>query len=153
MQTQTPRADACTPTQAPSRAELIAQHQRNTLSHYSEAQRDAALRLYRLVKHHVGTSGGNAAAKLLLGLYNGQRFPFDLTDLRSFDAGNFAAAMTVLHMDARQTWCEIHVLLDAILGRSYGTGPEFEHWAYNLRLKGACKKAALPELPREELAA
>lgn len=124
-----------------------------TLTHYSQAQQDAALRLYHLAVSHLGTSGGNAAAKLLLGLYNGQRFPFDLTDLRLFDPGNFEAAMTVLRMDATRTFVEIHVLLDAILGRSRGTGAEFEHWAYDLKLPKRCKKEDLPALPREDVTA
>ena len=34
--------------------------------------------------HH---SGAKVAASLLLGFYNGTRFPFDLTDLRLLDAG------------------------------------------------------------------
>lgn len=123
-----------------------AAHHTHTLSHYSQAQTEALRRLYELVKHHPGTGGGNAAAKLLLGLYNGLRFPFDLTDLRSFDAGNFEAAMTVIRMDARQTWCEVHVLLDAIYGDGRRVQTEFEHWAYNLRLKGAVKKADLPAI-------
>jgi len=119
-----------------------------TLSHYSAEQRDAALTLYRLVKRHLGTGGGNAAAKLLLGLYNGRRFPFDLTDLRRFDDDNFEAALTVLRMDATRTWVEIHVLLDAILGAGANTGAEFENWAYNLKLRGRCKKEYLPQLPQ-----
>jgi hypothetical protein len=124
----------------------LAAHHAQTLSHYSLAQAEALRRLYELVKRHSGTSGGNTAAKLLLGLYNGQRFPFDLTDLRSLDAGNFEAAMTVIRMDARQTWCEVHVLLDAIYGDGRRVQTEFENWAYNLRLKGAVKKTDLPAI-------
>lgn len=119
-----------------------------TLSKYSQQQQAAALHLYDTVKRHVGTSGGNTLAKVLLGLYNGPRFPFDLTDLRLLDADNFIAAMTVIHMDSRHTWCEIHVLLDAIRGPDARTGDEFEHWAYNLKLKGRCKADQLPALPR-----
>lgn len=142
---QTTTALAATST----RANYLAAQQVATLSHYTQAQQDAALRLYHLVKRHNGTSGGNAAAKFLLGLYNGYRFPFDLTDLRVFDADNFADAMTVLHMDARRTWCEIHVLLNAILGAEANTGAEFEHWAYNLKLAKRCKKDELPALKRD----
>lgn len=132
----------------PSRVEYLAAQRTATLSHYSLVQQDAALRLYQLVKRHNGTSGGNAAAKLLLGLYNGQRFPFDLTDFRLFDEGNLRDAMTVLQMDAHHTWCEIHMLLDAILGAGANTGAEFEHWAYNLKLAKRCKKEQLPALVR-----
>lgn len=136
-----------------SRVIALENHRRLTLSKYSLEQQAAALHLYEQVKHHVGTSGGNTMAKVLLGLYNGPRFPFDLTDLRLLDADNFIAAMTVIHMDARHTWCEIHVLLDAILGGNADTGAEFEHWAYNLKLKGRCKADQLPMLPSSRGAA
>lgn|GEM_PF-1559336 len=150
MSTQTqPVAGSNSPAVAlNARAIAIAAQQSITLSHYTQAQQDAILQLYHLVKRHNGTSGGTAAAKLLLGLYNGRRFPFDLTDFRLFDAGNFNAAMTVLQMDARHTWCEIHILLNAILGVGKNTGAEFEHWAYNLRLPKRCKKDQLPVLVR-----
>lgn len=118
----------------------------SNLSHYTSDQLKALQQLFNLANRHLGTSGGNAAAKLLLGLYNGRRFPYDLTDLRVFDLSNLEAALVVLRMDASRTWCEVHVLLDEILGRSRGTGALFEHWAFDLRLKGRCKKDNLPEL-------
>ena len=120
-------------------AMAIAAQRDEVLSHYDQAQQEAAMVLYRLVKTHGGTSGGNAAAKLLIGLYNGKRFPVDLTELRVFDPNNLKAAFTVLRMDAMCCWCEIHELLNAILNVNY-VGHEFEVWAYNLRLKGRCTK-------------
>lgn len=129
-------------------AEALAKHRAMTLGHYSQQQQDAARRLYEHVKEHPGTSGSNACAKVLLGLYNGQRFPFDLTDLRTLDSGLFEAAMTVIRMDARQTWCEVHVLLDAIYGDGRSTGAEFEHWAYHLKWGKRVKKDDLPDLRR-----
>lgn len=131
-----------------TREERAEAERRHTLSHYGFEQREALLTLYKLVKRCPDTGGGTRAAKFLLGLYNGTRFPFDLTDMRSFDDDNFAAAMTVLRMDARRTWCEVHVLLNAILGPGANAGAEFEHWAYNLRLPKRCKKEQLPDLPR-----
>lgn len=145
--TQQPSAEAA---QA-HRANIRAANRAQILSRYTQEQQAAALLLYELVKRHRGTSGGNTCAKVLLGLYNGPRFPFDLTDLRLLDADNFITAMTVIHMDARRTYCEIHALLDAILGGNANTGAEFEHWAYNLKLKGRCKADQLPELPRAEV--
>lgn len=118
----------------------------SVLSNYTNDQQLALHQLYVLAKRHLGTSGGNAAAKLLLGLYNGRRFPFDLTDLRVFDLSNLEAAITVLKMDAERTYAEVHVLIDAIRGVDRGTGAEFEHWAYDLRLKGRCTKDNLPRL-------
>ena len=118
------------------------------ISHYTSDQLHAIKQIYDVARVHLGTGGGNTAAKLLLGLYNGRRFPFDLTDLRVFDRSNLEAAMVVLRMDAERTWCEVHVILDAILCRDRGTGAEFEHWAYALRLKGRCTKENLPRFPQ-----
>lgn len=128
------------------RAQAVARYRAQTLSHYSDQQRAALRRLYEHVKAHPGTSGSNTCAKLLLGLYNGRRFPFDLTDLRALDAGLFAAAMIVIDMDARQTWCEVHVLLDAMYADGRSTGAEFEHWAFRLKWGKRVKKEHLPGL-------
>jgi hypothetical protein len=106
------------------------------------------LRLYKLANEHTDTGGGSRAAKFLLSLYNGRRFQFDLTDFRCFDPTNLSAAFIVLSMDATRCHYEIHVILDAILGEGANTGAEFEHWAYNLGLRGRCKKDQLPELVR-----
>ena len=51
-------------------------------------------------------------ARFLLGLYNGMRFPFDLTDLRAIDAELFDDCMAVLNMDARLTRQEVHTYFD-----------------------------------------
>lgn len=135
METQAQRAARMGPTYA------------RILAYFTDSQLAALRRLYELPKRHSGTSGGNAAAKLLLGLYNGGRFPFDLTDLRVFDLANFEAAMTVLRMDAPSCKAEVHTVLDAIFADGFSTGAEFEHWAFNLRLKGRCKKEHLTDAP------
>lgn len=108
---------------------------------------EALLHLWRMAQ---GTSSSEkVAARFLLGLYNGYRFPFDLTDFRLFDGSNFKRAQLVLAMD-HMPKAEVHVVLARLLGYSgRDMGPEFEHLAYNLRLKGAAKKAALPELRAE----
>lgn len=129
------------------RAALRLRHHAATLSHYTQQQQDAALCLFDAAKRMWDTGGGGTCARLLLGLYNGDRFPFDLTDLRRLDQGLMAAAMTVIQMDASHTWCEIHVLLDAILGINgdKSTGATLEVLAHNLGLKGRCKKEFLAE--------
>ena len=53
------------------------------------------------------TGQAGICARFLLGLYNDQRFPFDLTALRSLDDALFEDCMTVLRMDARA--CEREV--------------------------------------------
>lgn len=146
---QTTQPQSASSTQAtPTRAEYIAAQHSAVLSHYSQDQRDAALRLFNTAKVHLGTGGGSTCAKLLLGIYNGRRFPFDLTNLRRLDGPHLSAAITVLHMDAAHTWCEIHNLLDAILGvTGTNTGCTLELWAYELRLKeGRCSKETLMDL-------
>jgi len=144
---------AVTATEAPAPAltprQIAIQAQREiTLSKYSQAQQAAALRLFICARFQLDTSGGATVARLLLGLYNGTRFPFDLTDLRRLDSDLWVDSMTVIHMDSRSRWCEIHVLLDAVLAVPYGksTGHTMELWAHSLRLKGKCNKEAIPQL-------
>ena len=60
---------------------------------------------------------------------------------------NFEAAITVLRMDAPSCKAEVHTVLDALFADGFNTGAEFEHWAFNLRLKGRCKKEYLPAVP------
>lgn len=54
----------------------------------------AVNRLLSLAIHD--TSGGRAAAQVLLGTYNGYGFHCDLTDLCLLDESNLAAALTVM---------------------------------------------------------
>lgn len=50
-------------------------------------------------------------ARFLAGLYNGFRFPFDLTDLRCLDSELFEHCMNVLRMDARPAQ-EVHLYFE-----------------------------------------
>lgn len=133
MHTPTPSADVCTP------------RQHSLLANYTGQQQDALLKLFSVAKRHLGSSGGRTAALVLLGLYNGPRFPLDLTELRTLDAGNLAAAITVIQMDAARTHAEVHDILNALLGVNW-VGSQLELWAYQLRLPKRCKKEALPSL-------
>jgi hypothetical protein len=111
----------------------------------SAEQIDALVYLWEMGQRD--SSSEKAAAKLLLGLYNGKRFPFDLTDIRLFDDANLRRVLLVLEMDARPRY-EVHVLLANVLGESSGDmGAQFEHRAYELRMKRAAKKADLPARP------
>jgi len=65
--------------------------------------------LRHLFKVAQGDSGQcRYIAQFLLGLYNGMRFPFDLTTLRGLDDDLFEHCMKVLRMDARDTKQEVH---------------------------------------------
>ena len=56
--------------------------------------------LTRLLPVALRDSGqSRVIARFLLNLYNGNRFPFDMTDFRRLDHNLFVDCMTVLHMD------------------------------------------------------
>lgn len=90
-------------------------------------------------------SAARVAARLLLGLYNGHRFTFDLTDLRLLDAANLKRALALLEFDARPRM-EVHVWLNRMYGRA-DFGERFEHLAHRWNLKGKCKRASLGKVP------
>ncbi len=69
--------------------------------------------LQRLYKVACGQSGQcRYIAHFLLGLYNGARFPFDLTELRGVDDALYDDCMRVLRMDARVTRREVHTYFE-----------------------------------------
>lgn len=84
----------------------------------TDAQRAAEIRaqdessgldsLQRLFELAHGNSGQcRHVARFLLGLYNGTRFPFDLTDFRCVDASIFEDMLRVLRLDNRPKY-EVH---------------------------------------------
>lgn len=87
------------------------------------------LRLEALQRLWVIANGGSGqcryVARFLLGLYNGTRFPFDLTDFRCLDAAIFTDCLHVLMLDY-QPAAEVHVLLGQpserfeVLAKSWG---------------------------------
>ncbi|WP_025573878.1 DUF7673 family protein [Ralstonia thomasii] len=84
-------------TDAQRAAEIRAQDENDGL--------DSLKRLFDLAN---GSSGQcRHVARFLLGLYNGTRFPFDLTDFRCVDASIFEDMMRVLRMDSRPR-AEVH---------------------------------------------
>lgn len=71
------------------------------------ARGEAALR--RLLPIAMSFTGqGERVARLLLGCYNGYRFPFDLTNLRSLDYEVMDDCLAVLRMDA-SAFQEVHL--------------------------------------------
>lgn len=107
--------------------------------------RRALVLLWNMTQMHPGTSGARAAAGVLLGLYNGARFPFDLTDLRLLDARHTHAALEVIGADAARCEREVHEWLNRITCRA-DFGARFEHLAHAVRAKGRCKRAHLEPL-------
>lgn len=99
-------------------------------------QLEALLRLWPVAQRDHG--GARVVCKFLLGLYNGQRFPFDLTDLRLLDHNLLSDVMQVLVMDSSPQ-CEVHEHLNRLLGRR-DIGHRFELLACDWRLKGKCSK-------------
>lgn len=90
------------------------------------------------------THHGNdcVVGRFLLGLYNGTRFPFDLTDLRTLDPGVFERCLDALRMDYAP-YQEVH---ETIGRHFYGGSPigmEFELLAWDLRMKNAASRASL----------
>jgi hypothetical protein len=72
-----------------------------------EARGLAALeRLLPIAARDTGQSG--RVRNFLLGLYNGQAFPFDLTDLRMLDDAIQEDVLAVLSMDIDGPAVEIH---------------------------------------------
>lgn len=110
--------------------------------------RTSLITLWNLTQKHPGTSGARAAAGVLLGLYNGERFPFDLTDLRVLDPEYRAAALDVITADATRCQMEVHEWLNHFTGR-HDFGCRFEHLAHEYKCfqRGRCSKAHLAERP------
>jgi hypothetical protein len=144
----TPEQGACTANTAPidpieARRQRLCAHYALTRARYSESEIAAIKAIYEAAQRMLDTGGGSRCAKVLLGLYNGNRFPFDLTDLRCLDGNLYSAALAVIDMDARRTYCEVHELLNAIYADGRNVGAELENWAYRLRWGKRTKKENL----------
>lgn len=90
----------------------------------TEKQVAALNRLWNIANGHSGQC--RYVAAFLLGLYNGHRFPFDLTNFRCLDEEIFRDCLDVLVMDFTP-WREVHDLLCV-------PGAEFERLASDWRL-------------------
>lgn len=93
--------------------------QREERTQADAAGEPALLRLVAVAKRDTGQSG--KVRRFLLGCYNGEAFPFDLTDLRGLDQDLFDDCLRVLRMD-RFCSSEVH--------RRFPEGRDlFEGWA------------------------
>lgn len=97
--------------------------------------------LWNVAQGDTGQSG--VCARLLLGLYNGARFPFDLTDLRRLDTALLRAAFDVVAQDATRAVPEVHEVLNRAYARR-DCGHRLEHLAHAWGLRGRCARANLP---------
>lgn len=142
--------DAISPNQDSESRQSLQRHQHllathaDIRSHYQPADLAALQLLYETAKDMWDTGGGARCAKLLLGLYNGDRFRFDLTDLRALDNERYQAARLVMDFDARRTYTEVHALLNAIYADGRSVGSELEAWACRMRWGKHVKKADVP---------
>lgn len=114
------------------------------LAQFSSDELAALEGLYTTGKRLWDTGGGGVCVRVLLGCYNGTRFPFDLTDLRRLDNSGLDMALTVLRMDARCR-AEVHVILAHMLSDRM-VQAQFERWAFDLGLKGRAKKADVQDM-------
>lgn len=105
------------------------------MSRPTEEQLAALQRLWAIAQNDHGEA--IRVLRFLLGLYNGDRFKFDLTDFRCLDTAVFRDCLTVLVMDYRP-FQEVHMLLGS-------KGAEFELLAYQRGIKGKASKAAVEE--------
>ncbi len=94
-------------------------------------QIEALRRLWALANSHSGQC--RYVARFLLGLYNGTRFPFDLTDFRCLDEEIFRDCLQVLALDNRPS-AEVHVLLGV-------PGSAFEDLALDWRVRDYSRRS------------
>jgi hypothetical protein len=91
--------------------------------------------LFRLMEVAQGHSGQcKRVAAFLLGLYNGDRFPFDLTELRALDASIMDDCLQVLRMDY-QPVREVHEYFE-------DGGRRFEQLAKDWRIEDRAVRGA-----------
>ena len=105
------REDLDAETQAAFRALAAEQARREAQRPAIQAEGEAALaRLFKLASQSDTGQAGVLAA-FLLGLYNGRRFRFDLTDLRRLDWALHDDCMAVLRMDGSPQQ-EVHMYIE-----------------------------------------
>ncbi len=75
-------------------------------------QRGGQAALFRLLPVALSDTGqSSVVARFLLGLYNGKRFPMDITELRRLDRALLVDCLAVLEMD-HQPEMEIHLYVE-----------------------------------------
>lgn len=93
-------------------ASMMADYQRRVRGIHAQIKEDriageAALRRLLPIAQRF-TGQGERVARILLGCYNGHRFPLDLTNLRSLDYEILDDVLAVLRMDS-SAYQEVHL--------------------------------------------
>ena len=128
-------------------AELLAEQAARKAVETAKAQASPYETLFRAAVTMPDTGGGSTCLSLLLGMYNGERFKFNLTDLRRLDFCLHAAALAALtdevgsahYVDQRIAY-ETGWPADAIQAK-------LEWLAFEQGIPGRLKKDQLPEKP------
>lgn len=128
-------------------AEALAEQKARNAAARAEAEGSPYTVLFRAAVEMPDTSGGATCMRLLLGLYNGGRFKFDLTDLRRLDAGLHGAALAAM---ADEVGCARYVH-ERIAGETgfpaEAIQAKLEWLAYDHGVPGRAKKVLMPERP------
>lgn len=114
----------------------MAGYRRDMLAQQGKIKQDRDLgesALRRLLPIAMGNSGQcRQVAAVLLGCYNGRRFPLDLTNLRGLDYPILQDVLAVLRMDAN-AWQDVHCYFESG-GRLFERMAE--DWGFNASTGG-----------------
>lgn len=128
-------------------AELLAEQAASKAAATSKAVAAPYETLFRAAIEMPDTSGGVTCLRLLLGLYNGGRFKFDLTDLRRLDFGLHAAAIVALRDEVGCAYY-VHERIANETGFSVEAIQSKLEWlACDMGVPGRVKKSQLPQNP------
>lgn len=128
-------------------AELLAEQEERKVIESAKAKAAPYKTLFRTAVEMPDTGGGSTCLKLLLGLYNGNRFKFDLTDLRRLDFGAHAAAIVAL-TDEVGSANYVHERIAHETGFPLEAIQSKLEWlAYDMGVQGRVKKSQLPQNP------
>lgn len=128
-------------------AEMMAKQEERKVVESAKAKAAPYTALFRAAVEMPDTGGGSTCFRLLLGLYNGDRFKFDLTDLRRLDFGLHAAALAAMAGEVGSAQY-VHDRIARETGfPAAAVQAKLEWLAYEFGIAGRVKKNQLPERP------
>lgn len=128
-------------------AELVAEQAARKAVETAKAQSAPYETLFRAAVEMPDTGGGYACLSLLLGLYNGERFKFDMTNLRRLDFGRHAAAIAALTDEVGSAHYVDQRIAEETGWPAEVVQAKLEWLAWEQGIPGRIKKAQLPEKP------